>query len=80
MNAVHVRNQKHELTPPRNRDKPVTQQDALPRSEFQPRLLSGQDPLSLPRHPLCHPVQADCRSPCIDKVEALTIDSDTTTV
>ncbi|KAK8579157.1 hypothetical protein V6N12_069486 [Hibiscus sabdariffa] len=24
MNAVHVRNQKHELTPPRNRDKPVT--------------------------------------------------------
>ncbi|KAK8573062.1 hypothetical protein V6N12_029100 [Hibiscus sabdariffa] len=85
MNAVHVRNQKHELTPPRNsgykkvtdssprnikykqdkqlfrlRDKPVTQQDALPRSEFQPRLLPGQDPLSLPRHPLCHPVQADC--------------------
>ncbi|KAK8579153.1 hypothetical protein V6N12_069482 [Hibiscus sabdariffa] len=25
MNVVHVRNQKHELTPPRNRDKPVTQ-------------------------------------------------------
>ncbi|KAK8547502.1 hypothetical protein V6N12_031639 [Hibiscus sabdariffa] len=25
MNAVHVRNQKHELTPLRNRDKPVTQ-------------------------------------------------------
>ncbi|KAK8540197.1 hypothetical protein V6N12_046488 [Hibiscus sabdariffa] len=79
MNAVHVRNQKHELTPPRNsgykkvttfsprnikykqdrqlfglRDKPVTKQDALP------RLLPGQDPLSLKRHPLCHPVQADC--------------------
>ncbi|KAK8590247.1 hypothetical protein V6N12_024624 [Hibiscus sabdariffa] len=72
MNAVHVRNQKHELTPPRNsgykkvtafsprnikykqdrqlfglRDKPVTKQDALPRSESQPRLLPGQDPLSL---------------------------------
>ncbi|KAK9018941.1 hypothetical protein V6N11_033986 [Hibiscus sabdariffa] len=63
MNAVHVRNQKHELTPPRNRDKPVTQQDALPRSEFQPRLLPGQDPLSLPRHPLCHPVQAELLKP-----------------
>ncbi|KAK8548130.1 hypothetical protein V6N12_061049 [Hibiscus sabdariffa] len=90
MNAVHVRNQKHELTPPRDRysydigykkvtafsprnieykqdrqlfglrDKPITKQDALPRSEFQPRLLPGQDPLSLKRHPLCHPVQADC--------------------
>ncbi|KAK8565368.1 hypothetical protein V6N12_058931 [Hibiscus sabdariffa] len=29
------------------RDKPITKQDALPRSEFQPRLLPGQDPLSL---------------------------------
>ncbi|KAK8593318.1 hypothetical protein V6N12_045401 [Hibiscus sabdariffa] len=68
MNAVHVRDQKHELTPPRNRgdsfsaegyhvqarqtvtglrDKPVTQQDALPKSEYQPRYLPGQDPLSL---------------------------------
>ncbi|KAK8652313.1 hypothetical protein V6N13_061334 [Hibiscus sabdariffa] len=58
MNAVHVRDQRHELTPPRNRgdsfsaeecrvqarqavtrlrDKPVTQQDALPKSEYQPR-------------------------------------------
>ncbi|KAK8593821.1 hypothetical protein V6N12_045894 [Hibiscus sabdariffa] len=55
MNAVHVRDQKHELTPPRNRDKPVTQQDALPKSENQPRYLPGQDPLSLLRHPLCHP-------------------------
>ncbi|KAK9044466.1 hypothetical protein V6N11_058366 [Hibiscus sabdariffa] len=105
MNAVHVRNQKHELTPPRNsvykevtafsprdtkykqdkqlfglRDKPITKQDALPRSEYQPRCLPGQDPLSLLRHPLCHPVLTDCRSPCIDEVEALTIDSNTTTV
>ncbi|KAL4291718.1 hypothetical protein GQ457_14G020930 [Hibiscus cannabinus] len=79
MNAVHFRNQKHELTPPRNRypcdnsnkkvtafpsrdivykqdnqlsglrDKPITQQEALPR--YLPR----QDPLSLLRHPFCHP-------------------------
>ncbi|KAL4272686.1 hypothetical protein GQ457_13G018380 [Hibiscus cannabinus] len=85
MNAVHVRDQKHELTPPRNsypcdngnkkmtafpprdivykqdnqlfglRDKPITQQDALPKSEGRPRYLPGQDPLSLSRHPLCHP-------------------------
>ncbi|KAL4283034.1 hypothetical protein GQ457_16G018240 [Hibiscus cannabinus] len=71
MNAVHVRDQKHELTPPRNRypcddgykevtafpprdieyeqdiqliglrDKPITQQDALPRSEFPSRYLPG---------------------------------------
>ncbi|KAK8562217.1 hypothetical protein V6N12_049264 [Hibiscus sabdariffa] len=77
MNAVHVRDQKHELTPPRNRypcdngnkkvtaipprdivykqdnqlsglrDKSITQQDALPRSEYPPRYLPGQDPLSL---------------------------------
>ncbi|KAK8600574.1 hypothetical protein V6N12_050427 [Hibiscus sabdariffa] len=68
MNAVHVRDQKHELTPPRNRgdsfsaegyhvqarqavtglrDKPVTHQDALPKSEYQPRYPPGQDPLSL---------------------------------
>ncbi|KAK8981918.1 hypothetical protein V6N11_072907 [Hibiscus sabdariffa] len=65
MNAVHVRDQKHELTLPRNsfsaegyhvqarqivtglRDKPVTQQDALPKSEYQPRYLPGQDPLSM---------------------------------
>ncbi|KAK8666069.1 hypothetical protein V6N13_006221 [Hibiscus sabdariffa] len=94
MNVVHVRNQKHELTPPRNsgykkvtafpprdinykqdkqlfglRDKLITKQDALPRSEYQPRFLPGLDPLSLLRHPLCHPVLAVCRSPCIDKVE-----------
>ncbi|KAL4379774.1 hypothetical protein GQ457_02G027170 [Hibiscus cannabinus] len=77
MNAVHVRNQKHELTLPRNRypfengykevttfpsrdivydqdiqliglrDKPITQQDTLPRSESPPRYLPRQDPLSL---------------------------------
>ncbi|KAK9031557.1 hypothetical protein V6N11_055853 [Hibiscus sabdariffa] len=47
VNTVHVRDQKHELTPPRNRDKPITQQDALPRSEFPPRFLPRQDPLSL---------------------------------
>ncbi|KAK8696712.1 hypothetical protein V6N13_001844 [Hibiscus sabdariffa] len=62
------------------RDKPITKQDALPRSEYQPRYLPGQDPLSLLRHPLCHPILADCRSPCIDKVEALTINSNTTAV
>ncbi|KAK8597274.1 hypothetical protein V6N12_065746 [Hibiscus sabdariffa] len=64
MNAVHVRNQKHELTPPRNsgykkvtafsprnieykqdrqlfglRDKPVTQQDALPNSEVPTKII-----------------------------------------
>ncbi|KAK8597206.1 hypothetical protein V6N12_065682 [Hibiscus sabdariffa] len=44
MNAVHVRDQKHELTPPRNRqavielrDKPVTQHDALSNSEVPSR-------------------------------------------
>ncbi|KAL4279989.1 hypothetical protein GQ457_03G019020 [Hibiscus cannabinus] len=78
INAVHVRDQKHELTLPRNRkislgngykevktfplrdilydqdiqliglrDKPITHQDALPRFEFPPRYLPGQDPLSL---------------------------------
>ncbi|KAL4341546.1 hypothetical protein GQ457_08G027960 [Hibiscus cannabinus] len=77
MNVIHVQDQKHELTPPRNRypcdngykevtafpprdivydqdiklivlrDKPITQQDALSRSESPPRFLPGQDPLSL---------------------------------
>ncbi|KAL4296084.1 hypothetical protein GQ457_12G015300 [Hibiscus cannabinus] len=37
------------------RDKPITQQDALARSESPPRYFPGQDPLPLPRHPLCHP-------------------------
>ncbi|KAK8523058.1 hypothetical protein V6N12_073769 [Hibiscus sabdariffa] len=71
MNVVHVRDQKLELTSPRNRypcdngnkkvtafpprdivykqdnqlfgltDKPITQQDALPKSEDQPRYLPG---------------------------------------
>ncbi|KAK8583415.1 hypothetical protein V6N13_022121 [Hibiscus sabdariffa] len=59
MNAVHVRNQKHELTPPRNRDKPITQQDALPRSESPPRYLPGQDPLSL--------FEASPLSSCLDR-------------
>ncbi|KAL4297578.1 hypothetical protein GQ457_12G013910 [Hibiscus cannabinus] len=47
VNTVHVRDQKHELTPPRDRHKPITQQDALLRSEFPPRFLPRQDPLSL---------------------------------
>ncbi|KAL4298227.1 hypothetical protein GQ457_12G013860 [Hibiscus cannabinus] len=38
------------------RDKPITQQDALPRSELPPRCLPGQDPLSVLRHPICHTV------------------------
>ncbi|KAK9006426.1 hypothetical protein V6N11_035464 [Hibiscus sabdariffa] len=78
MNAVHVQDQKHELTPPMNSnknvtdfpprdivykqdnqlfgltDKPITQQDALPKSKGPLRYLPGQDPLSLLRHPLCH--------------------------
>ncbi|KAL4297631.1 hypothetical protein GQ457_12G014040 [Hibiscus cannabinus] len=75
VNTIHVRDQKHELTPlereecreeylfvttfpPRDivydqdiqliglRDKPITHQDALPRSESPPRFLLRQDPLS----------------------------------
>ncbi|KAK8600539.1 hypothetical protein V6N12_050392 [Hibiscus sabdariffa] len=66
MNAVHVRDQRHEQTPPRNRgdsfsaeeyrvqtrqavtrlrDKPVTQQDALLKSEYQPRLPAWAGPV-----------------------------------
>ncbi|KAL4281205.1 hypothetical protein GQ457_03G013640 [Hibiscus cannabinus] len=89
MNAVHVRDQNHELTPPRNRypcdngykevttfpprdivydqdiqlfglrDKPITSQDALPRSESPPRYLPGQDPLSL--------FEASPLSSCLDR-------------
>ncbi|KAL4388983.1 hypothetical protein GQ457_09G017210 [Hibiscus cannabinus] len=44
------------------RHKPITQQDALPRSDSQ--LCS--------RHPLCHPVEAEYRSSSIEEVEALT--------
>ncbi|KAL4351420.1 hypothetical protein GQ457_06G012300 [Hibiscus cannabinus] len=77
VNTVHVRDQKHELTSPRDRypcdngykevtilplrdivydqakqlfglrDKTITQQDALPRSEFPPRFLPRLDSLSL---------------------------------
>ncbi|KAL4387214.1 hypothetical protein GQ457_09G021590 [Hibiscus cannabinus] len=61
VNMVHVRDQKHELTSPRDR------------SEFrQPR----QDPLSLFETSLCHPVEAEHRSSCIEEVEALTVDSE----
>ncbi|KAK9033493.1 hypothetical protein V6N11_018524 [Hibiscus sabdariffa] len=89
MNTVHVRDQKHELTPPRDRypcdngykevtafpprdivydrdnqliglrDKPITQQDALPRSESQLRFLPRQDPLSL--------FEASPLSSCLDR-------------
>ncbi|KAK8561416.1 hypothetical protein V6N12_048487 [Hibiscus sabdariffa] len=45
MNAVHVRDQKHELTPPRNRDKPITQQDALPRSEVPAEIFAWAGPV-----------------------------------
>ncbi|KAK8977377.1 hypothetical protein V6N11_034425 [Hibiscus sabdariffa] len=69
MNAVHVRDQKHELTLPRNsfppkdivydqdiqlfglKDKPITQQEALSRSESQPRYLPGQDSVN-PQGPI----------------------------
>ncbi|KAL4384810.1 hypothetical protein GQ457_15G022980 [Hibiscus cannabinus] len=106
MNAVHVRDQKHELTPPRDiypcdndnkkvtafpprdilykqdnqlfrlRDKPITQQDALSKSEGPLRYLPGQDPLSLLRHPLCHPTLVDYRSIHIDEVETSIVDPD----
>ncbi|KAK8504955.1 hypothetical protein V6N12_058051 [Hibiscus sabdariffa] len=62
------------------RDKPITQQDALPKSEGPPRYLPGQDPLSLSRHPLCHPTLADYQSACIDEVETSTVDPDAITV
>ncbi|KAL4346709.1 hypothetical protein GQ457_17G013220 [Hibiscus cannabinus] len=72
VNTVHVRDQKHELTPPRNRysekvtalpsrvtvykqaeqlfglrHKPITLQDALPRSDSSRDNLPRPDPLSL---------------------------------
>ncbi|KAK8535503.1 hypothetical protein V6N12_057019 [Hibiscus sabdariffa] len=63
MNAVHVRNQKHELTPPRNRDKPVTKKTLCRILKYLPRLSARAGPVvSLPRHPLCHPVRANHRS------------------
>ncbi|KAL4366617.1 hypothetical protein GQ457_05G022860 [Hibiscus cannabinus] len=75
VNTVHVRDQKHELTPPRNRypcdngykevtvlpsrdtvydqvkqliglrHKPITLQDALPRSDSQPRFSANAGPV-----------------------------------
>ncbi|KAL4313403.1 hypothetical protein GQ457_01G012270 [Hibiscus cannabinus] len=59
VNTVHVRDQKHELTPPRNwdivynqvkqliglRHKPITQQDALPKSDSQPRFSAKAGPV-----------------------------------
>ncbi|KAK8597275.1 hypothetical protein V6N12_065747 [Hibiscus sabdariffa] len=57
MNAVHVRNQKHELTPPRNRDKPVTQQDALPNSEVPAKIIR-------PGRTCCLPAEASPLSSC----------------
>ncbi|KAL4279538.1 hypothetical protein GQ457_03G013960 [Hibiscus cannabinus] len=87
VNPVHVRNQKHELTPPRSRcqesdsstvegtvykqaeqlfglrHKPLTLQDALPRSESAEKICPGRTRCLLSRHPLCHPAQADYRSP-----------------
>ncbi|KAK8511845.1 hypothetical protein V6N12_000885 [Hibiscus sabdariffa] len=70
VNTVHVRDQKHELTPPRNRqvvtglrDKLVTQHDALPNSEVPAKISARAGPVaSLLRHPLCHPVKADYQS------------------
>ncbi|KAL4311755.1 hypothetical protein GQ457_01G015830 [Hibiscus cannabinus] len=62
------------------RDKPITQQDALPKSEGPPRYLPGQDPLSLSRHPLCHPTQVDYQSTRIIEVETSTVDLDPITI
>ncbi|KAK8612060.1 hypothetical protein V6N13_132093 [Hibiscus sabdariffa] len=64
----------------RLRDKPITQQDALSRSEGPPKYLPRQDPLSLLRHPLCHPAKSDYQSTRIEEVEALAIDSEAITV
>ncbi|KAL4285507.1 hypothetical protein GQ457_16G017330 [Hibiscus cannabinus] len=45
------------------RHKPLTLQDALPRSESAEKICPGRTRCLLSRHPLCHPVQADYRSP-----------------
>ncbi|KAK8984908.1 hypothetical protein V6N11_064454 [Hibiscus sabdariffa] len=52
VNTVHVQDQKHELTPPKNRqtvtglrDKPVTQQDALPNSEVPAKIPARAGPV-----------------------------------
>ncbi|KAL4353257.1 hypothetical protein GQ457_06G012290 [Hibiscus cannabinus] len=89
VNTVHVRDQKHELTSPRDRypcdngykkvtaflpsdivydkdiqliglrDKPITQQEALSKSESPPRFLLRQDPLS--------PFEASPLSSCLGR-------------
>ncbi|KAL4281953.1 hypothetical protein GQ457_03G014790 [Hibiscus cannabinus] len=64
----------------RLRDKTITQQDALTKSEGSLRYLPGQDPLSLSRHPLCHPTQADYQSTRIDEVKTSAVDPDAITV
>ncbi|KAK8980828.1 hypothetical protein V6N11_047959 [Hibiscus sabdariffa] len=84
VNTVLARDQMHELTPPKDRgiasdqgskllglrDKPVTQQDVMLNSEDPCRdRLSQPDPLSLPRHPPCHPAEADYQGRSIDKVK-----------
>ncbi|KAL4368026.1 hypothetical protein GQ457_05G022810 [Hibiscus cannabinus] len=45
------------------RHKPLTLQDALPISESAEKICPGRTRCLLSRHPLCHPVQADYRSP-----------------
>ncbi|KAK8704860.1 hypothetical protein V6N13_048472 [Hibiscus sabdariffa] len=44
------------------------------------RRSAEQDLLSLSRHPLCYPVEADHQSSRIDEVEALTIESNARTI
>ncbi|KAL4319049.1 hypothetical protein GQ457_18G007940 [Hibiscus cannabinus] len=60
VDTVHVRDQKHELTPPRNR------------RDF----CQGRTRCLYSRHPLCHPIEAEYRSSFIEEVEALTVDSE----
>ncbi|KAL4298159.1 hypothetical protein GQ457_12G014910 [Hibiscus cannabinus] len=60
---VHVRNQKHDLTPPRD--------SILVTTVY--KQAGGRCLYS--RHPLCHLVEAEHRSSCIEEVEASTIDS-----
>ncbi|KAL4296100.1 hypothetical protein GQ457_12G000110 [Hibiscus cannabinus] len=45
------------------RHKPITLQDALPRSESAEKICPGRTRCLLSRHPLCHPAQTDYRSP-----------------
>ncbi|KAL4378760.1 hypothetical protein GQ457_02G019750 [Hibiscus cannabinus] len=64
VNMVHVRDQKHELTPPR--DSKTLYRDLNSRRDTRCLYL---------RHPLCHPVEAEHRSSYIE-VETLTVDSE----